>query len=119
MNGFWRYCLSRFEKELPAQQFRTWIRPLKVSAEGDVLTLIAPNRFVLQWIRDRFLERIQHLATDHFDRPVEIKLLLGDQPPTGETPISLATQDAPHVVRPGVRDVSRLNPSFTFETFVT
>ena len=78
MNGFWRYCLSRFENELPAQQFRTWIRPLKFSVEGDVLTLIAPNRFVLQWIRDRFLERIQELATGHFDRPVEIKLLLAD-----------------------------------------
>ena len=119
MNGFWRYCLSRFEKELPAQQFRTWIRPLKFSVEGDVLTLIAPNRFVLQWIRDRFLERIQELATGHFDRPVEIKLLLADKSPPEETPTPLAVQEAPQAVRPGVRDVSRLNPAFTFETFVT
>jgi chromosomal replication initiator protein len=118
MNGFWRYCLSRFEEELPAQQFRTWIRPLKFNADGDVFTLIAPNRFVLQWIRDRFLERIQHLATDHFDRPVEIKLLLGDKslPEEAAAPLAL---EAPHVPRPGVRDVSRLNPAFTFETFVT
>jgi chromosomal replication initiator protein len=118
MNGFWRYCLSRFEEELPAQQFRTWIRPLKFNADGDVFTLIAPNRFVLQWIRDRFLERIQHLATDNFDRPVEIKLLLGDKslPEEAAAPLAL---EAPHVPRPGVRDVSRLNPAFTFETFVT
>jgi chromosomal replication initiator protein len=119
MNGFWRYCLSRFEKELPAQQFRTWIRPLRFSVEGDVLTLIAPNRFVLQWIRDRFLERIQELAAGHFDRPVEIKLLLADKSPPEEAPTPLAAQEAPQAVRPGVRDVSRLNPAFTFETFVT
>ena len=35
-----------------------------MSVEGDVLTLIAPNRFVLQWIRDKFYARIQELAAD-------------------------------------------------------
>ena len=58
MNSFWRFCLARFEKELPPQQFKTWIKPLRFQADGDRLTLIAPNRFVLQWIRDKFLARI-------------------------------------------------------------
>jgi chromosomal replication initiator protein len=68
MNSFWRYCLSHFEKELPAQQFVTWIKPLKVNVEGDTLTLIAPNRFVLQWIRDKFYTRIQALAAERLKR---------------------------------------------------
>ena len=67
MNSFWRYCLSHFEKELPAQQFVTWIKPLKSYAEGDTLTLIAPNRFVLQWIRDKFFSRIQELAEEQLN----------------------------------------------------
>ncbi|MGQ0751017.1 MAG: chromosomal replication initiator protein DnaA [Betaproteobacteria bacterium] len=118
MNGFWRYCLSHFEKELPTQQFRTWIRPLKVNADGNVLTLIAPNRFVLQWIRDRFLERIQMLAASHFDRPVEIRLLLADKGAGVETAAPPAAE-APTPSRAMPRDISRLNPAFTFETFVT
>ena len=118
MNSFWRYCLSRFEKELPAQQFQTWIRPLKFSADGTVLTLIAPNRFVLQWIRDRFLERIHALAAGHFERPVEIRLLLADKSPHTEA-ATPAPAEAPASPRLSNRDISRLNPAFTFETFVT
>ena len=52
MNSFWRFCLARFEQELPPQQYRTWIKPLRPQVEGSRLTLVAPNRFVLQWIRD-------------------------------------------------------------------
>ena len=55
MNNFWRSCLDHFEKQLPPQQFKTWIKPLKFHAVDHKVTLTAPNRFVLQWIRDRFL----------------------------------------------------------------
>ncbi len=41
MNSFWRHCLSHFEKELPVQQFVTWIKPLKYHAQGDVVTIWA------------------------------------------------------------------------------
>ena len=119
MNSFWRYCLSRFEKELPAQQYQTWIRPLKFSAEEGVVTLIAPNRFVLQWIRDKFLERIQALAAGHFERQVEIRLLLADKDEAKPVASVLTATEPPATPRLHNRDVSRLNPAFTFETFVT
>ncbi len=116
MNSFWRYCLSHFEKELPAQQFVTWIKPLKFHADGDTLVLVAPNRFVLQWIRDKFYTRIQELATEHLKRPVEIRLLLAEK----ETSPVLHIPAAAEVPQPKPsRDISRLNPSFTFATFVT
>ena len=79
MNSFWRYCLSHFEKELPAQQFATWIKPLKFEVDGDTLTVIAPNRFVLQWIRDKFYGRIQELAAEQLKRSVDVKLLLAEK----------------------------------------
>ena len=118
MNSFWRYCLSHFEKELPAQQFVTWIKPLKFHAEGDTLTLVAPNRFVLQWIRDRFYSRIQELAAERLKRPVEIRLLLAERQPA-PTPAAVRAAEAPVAKAPPSRDISRLNPAFTFDTFVT
>jgi chromosomal replication initiator protein len=116
MNSFWRYCLTHFEKELPAQQFATWIKPLKFEADGDTFSLIAPNRFVLQWIRDKFYTRIQELAAEHLKRSVDIRLLVAEKQPASE----VAVPSAADVPQPKTaRDVSRLNPAFTFDTFVT
>lgn len=118
MNSFWRFCLSEFEKELPAQQFKTWIKPLKFQVSGNTLTLVAPNRFVLQWIRDRFFSRIQELAATRIEHPVEIKLLLAEKAPVSQAPPA-APEAATPQNRPATRDISRLNPAFTFDTFVT
>src|SRR5262245_14012977 len=79
MNNFWRACLACFEKELPPQQYKTWIKPLQFHADGDRLLLVAPNRFVLQWIRDRFLARIEQLAREHFRREVAVQLSLAEK----------------------------------------
>jgi chromosomal replication initiator protein len=117
MNSFWRHCLSHFEKELPPQQFATWIKPLKFHAEGDTLVLVAPNRFVLQWIRDKFFGRIQELAAEQLQRPVEIRLLLAEKE-VGTPPVNIPAAAEVPQPKPS-RDISRLNPMFTFETFVT
>ncbi|MDB5903511.1 MAG: chromosomal replication initiation protein DnaA [Betaproteobacteria bacterium] len=115
MNSFWRYCLSHFEKELPPQQFVTWIKPLRFHAEGDTLVLVAPNRFVLQWIRDKFYTRIQELAAEQLKRPVEIRLLLAEKESAPAVNVPVAAE----VPQPKPsRDISRLNPAFTFDTFV-
>ena len=120
MNSFWRFCLAQFEKELPPQQFTTWIKPLQIRADGDALTLVAPNRFVQQWIRDRFLVRIEQLAREHLQRPIEVRLALAER----EIPNTVPNATPPAVpaggaAKPTSREVSRLNPAFTFETFVT
>jgi chromosomal replication initiator protein len=51
--------------ELPAQQFNTWIRPLQVEAEGDELRVYAPNRFVLDWVNEKYLGRVLELLDEH------------------------------------------------------
>jgi len=120
MNSFWRHCLSYFEKELPVQQFVTWIKPLKYHAQGDVVTLVAPNRFVLQWIRDKFYSRIQELAREHLKKDIEIRLLLAEKEPASGPPLAVPLPEVtPSQSRPSSRDISRLNPAFTFDTFVT
>src|SRR5437588_767478 len=66
MQNLWDACLRRLEQELPAQQFNTWIRPLAPEADAgaDTLVLAAPNRFVLELVRERFIARIERLPAD-------------------------------------------------------
>lgn len=140
MDNFWRSCVGYFEKELSAQQFNTWIKPLRLepaTADTSDPILIAPNRFVLQWIKDNFLAHIERMAEQYFCRTVRFQLALSDplSDHAGAHPIpvntippassSRADLDAPAVVikKPNgdakEKNASRLNPSFTFENFVT
>jgi len=62
----WARCLNSLQAEFPAQQYNTWIRPLQVSAEdsNEQLVLVAPNRFVRDWVNDKFLSRIRQVVCD-------------------------------------------------------
>ncbi len=64
MSTFWSHCLTHFERELSAQQFATWFRPLHAVEEGNRLIVVAPNPFVGKWVRDRFMPSIERLATE-------------------------------------------------------
>lgn len=126
MDGLWNLCLRHFEKELPPQQFRTWIEPLKASSQGRVLTITAPNRFVLQWVKDRFLPVIEQLAREAIPDRVDVVLQLANQlqpssmATAGPTSIAIRAEAAkPPANKLMVREHSRLNPSFTFDSFVT
>lgn len=58
----WQRCLSVLQEELPAQQFSMWIRPLQCVLDNNVMTLYAPNRFVLDWVKDKYVSRINELV---------------------------------------------------------
>src|SRR5258706_2166633 len=77
---FWDACLKQFKDELSPQQFNTWIKPLQVRADASSLTLLAPNRFVQNWIRERFLSRIEAEAAEVFGKAVAVCLNVGDAP---------------------------------------
>jgi chromosomal replication initiator protein len=118
MQNLWDACLRRLEQELPAQQFNTWIRPLapETSAE-DTLILAAPNRFVLELVRERFASRIERLAAEASGRECGVKLILAK----GVDPSIRITPSAPRAVveAPSMFERARLNRAFTFDTFVT
>jgi chromosomal replication initiator protein len=120
MNSFWRFCLASFEKELPPQQYKTWIKPLRFQAEGNRVTLVAPNRFVLQWIRDRFLGRIEQLAREQLQQDIAVQITLAEKGESHRIVPQARQEDAPdRGAKPSSREISRLNPAFSFETFVT
>ena len=125
MNAFWQDCLTRLAQDLPPQQFNTWIKPLKLSLDDEALRLLAPNRFVLDWVKEKFLLRIEELALAYFGEPTEINLGLSEQvlsaprsrPAAVSEEVAEALGVAPAI---SVRDpVKRLNPAFTFDSFVT
>ncbi|HVO87146.1 MAG TPA: chromosomal replication initiator protein DnaA [Casimicrobiaceae bacterium] len=74
----WAACLSAFERELTPQQFATWIRPLACVDEAGTLRLTAPNRFVLQWVKDRFGGRIAALVHEATGLSVPVEFAVAD-----------------------------------------
>ncbi len=60
----WLQSIDFLRDELPAQHFNTWIRPLQVEAIGDELHIFAPNRFVLDWVNDKYINRILELMAE-------------------------------------------------------
>jgi chromosomal replication initiator protein len=141
---FWPSCLARFAEELSAQQFNTWIKPLVCSLDEEVLALYAPNQFSLQFVKDRFMSRIEKYAAEYFGESILIELRVGAKQPARPAPAApVAVQDTaapppsepaddtiavenrvptvkPVVVRPlASNETTRLNPNFTFETLVT
>ena len=76
---FWSFCLNRLERELPSQQFNTWIKALEardLEVDGPALQLVAPNRFVLQWVRERYAQRIAELGDEYYGSALTLDLSL-------------------------------------------
>jgi len=102
------------QAELPEQQFNTWIRPLQAVEEGEVLKLLAPNRFVVDWLNQHYLGRIEELV-DGTGRGTEVIVEVGSRQGPVQPAIS-PTRPAAVAGAPPI--VSRLNPDFIFENFV-
>jgi chromosomal replication initiator protein len=121
MQNLWDACLRRLEQELPAQQFNTWIRPLSPEMAGaeNTLVLTAPNRFVLELVRERFAARIERLAAEASGRECGLRLVLA-KAAAGEAGLRPTTPAAPKPAEAhSALDRARLNRSFTFDSFVT
>ena len=123
MDLFWQNCLDKFKKDLTTQQFNTWIKPLRFSAESDNLSLFAPNRFVLQWVKEKFLERILELAEAELGEVVQIDLRLDETTNPSKSEKIINNQIIGEIEhKPAVTvksPQSGLNPLFTFSSFVT
>lgn len=83
----WQQCVELLRDELPAQQFNTWIRPLQVEADNDELRVYAPNRFVLDWVNDKYLGRLLELLDERGDgKAPALALLIGSKRSARTTP---------------------------------
>nr|WP_263009784.1 chromosomal replication initiator protein DnaA [Dickeya oryzae] len=134
--SLWQQCLARLQDELPATEFSMWIRPLQAELSDNTLALYAPNRFVLDWVRDKYINNINGLLNDFcgMDAPL-LRFEVGSKP---AAPVAVpvgnhnATVAAPQVrtaspVRPSWETPSapaehtyrsNVNPKHTFDNFV-
>ena len=91
----WLQSVDFLRDELPAQHFNTWIRPLQVEAVGDELHIFAPNRFVLDWVNDKYINRLLELMAERNNgHAPSIALLIGSKAKT-RTSINSPAQPAP------------------------
>ena len=141
--SLWQHCLQVLEQELSQQQFNMWIRPLQLHSSDQLITLYAPNRFVLDWVRDKYMNRISELLVQFSDgNPAprvnfDVGSKMNTQPqvfshaadtsnavPNSVNNHSAASsnftanqkQEAPH--RPKAVFKSNINDSYTFDSFV-
>ncbi len=128
----WSRCLHRLETELAAQQFNTWIRPLQSVVDEGQLRLLAPNRFVRDWVRDHYLAKIDGLLSDITGASLTgVSLEIGSKPrkPAGSASLRAPAPPPPRGGRdawgysraPGSVETgfpSNLSQTFTFDSFV-
>jgi chromosomal replication initiator protein len=115
----WNQCIRVLQAELPEQQFNTWIRPLQAVDDGTVLRLLAPNRFVIDWLQQHYMERILQLVDDG-NANTEVVVEVGSRAAAPAAVNSSASRPQAMPIRSSSQTpvVSRLNPIFTFENFV-
>ena len=113
----WNRCIRDLQAELPEQQFNTWIRPLQAVEDDGQLRLLAPNRFVVDWLQEHYVERILEIidgSSSGTELVVEVGSRKASKPdkPARVVSVTPVGRSAPATLS------SRLNPSFTFEQFV-
>ncbi|WP_148860971.1 chromosomal replication initiator protein DnaA [Marinobacter fonticola] len=102
----WHQCLEVLRDEFPAQQFNTWLRPLQSDHRDDQLMLFAPNRFVMDWVNEKYLRRIEEVLKD----------LHGGQAPRINMRVGSAPQEAAPVRRSSVAPAANTRQEDSAET---
>lgn len=127
----WSNCLQRLEQELSDQQLNTWIRPLQIIEANNQIKLLAPNRFVQDWVKKNFQEKIQTILSDLDPlQTTQLFVEVGSQnvninKPDSDKPV--ATTQLPKIGAFITNNKAKannafvehnLNPLFTFDNFV-
>ncbi|MBL1379373.1 chromosomal replication initiator protein DnaA [Zobellella iuensis] len=124
----WQQCLNRLQDELPSAEFSMWIRPLQAELGDNTLTLFAPNRFVLDWVRDKYLLRINGLLGEFCGSNCpQLKFEVGNK----RAQVNLVANNKPQAKvqatpswieqaedKPQINHKSNMNPNYTFDNFV-
>lgn len=122
----WQKCLDLLQEEYPAQQFNTWLRPLQAEGSDDTLVLLAPNRFVVDWVKKHFYPRIKELVTQLSAATINtVSIEIGSRNPVQQPTVNLiapSSIEAEKVIskKPSADHYknSYLNRKFVFDSFV-
>ncbi len=114
----WSRCLRELKADLPENDFNTWIRPLQAVETDSSLKLLAPNRFVVDWLNQHYLERMLEIVA-RLDPALSLSIEVGSR--KAAAPVAAAATLPPGAgsAKDSIQPVSsRLSPGFTFSSFV-
>ncbi len=114
MSNIWDNCLIKLENEIPSADYSTWIRPLQALEVENQIKLLAPNRFVLDWVKQHYFSKIEQSIQEFSNGALVLSLEIGTKKSSAPAPSSV------HPKSPEAKKTSEnfLNRSFTFDTFV-
>jgi chromosomal replication initiator protein len=113
MSSLWNNCLSKLENEISGSDFSTWIRPLQAIERDGEIKLLAPNRFVLDWIKEHYFTKIEETIHEFSNGTLSLSLEIGSK--------SASVAPAAKIAKPAGQQKSSpnyLNKAFTFDNFV-
>ena len=118
LSAVWNLCLGRLEDDLSPQQFNTWIRPLQAVEQGGHLKLLAPNRFVRDFIVKEMLDEVARLVNSFSTTPLDLKVEVGSGVTSSGTDGQVKDKPTDRPITGPLRFEGRLNPAFTFDTHI-
>jgi chromosomal replication initiator protein len=113
MNPLWNTCLSILENEVSASDFSTWIRPLQAEEENKQIKLLAPNRFVLDWVKEHYFDKIEQTVQQFSNGDYVISLAIGTKNNI-EQPLPPSLKNT----KVKTKQPNFINLAFTFDNFV-
>ena len=113
MNSIWDNYLTKLENEIASSDFSTWIRPLQVIENNGILTLLAPNRFVLDWVKQHYFIKIKQSVNDLSNGSLQLSIEIGSKKTVAP---SITNNTKPIEVKNSKPNF--LNKTFTFDNFV-
>lgn len=116
MSSIWNNCISKLENEIPSNDFNTWIRPLQAVEKDDILKLLAPNRFIIDHVKQNFLSKIEDAVYEFSNGMLLLQFEIGSKKTTPLIQPKNLQQSSPEKEKK--KQSNFLNKSFTFESFV-
>ena len=117
MNSIWNLCLTKLENEMSGSDFSTWIRPLQAVEQNGQLRLLAPNQFVLDWVKRHYADRIATVVQQFSNGTLKLNLEIGSKQSITANTNTQKTEHTKHI-EVKKKPNSSLNKTFTFDTFV-
>ncbi len=116
-DGIWDPCLKRLEAEYSERDLSAWIRPLRMLRSANHVTLLAPNRVVLERVRNDYADSLQKILSQVAGYDLTVNIMVGGAPTVGSTSGNPPTvQEEPEGFAAYAR--GRLNPNYTLGSFV-
>src|SRR6266705_2066157 len=114
LDGLWARLLESLAHQLAPAVLDSWLRPCRLLAvEGDHLRIGAPSRFSRDWLMQHHLQALQSAAEKCLGGHPQVSIVVDDAAAT-----ALDQPAAPTPKTPLAGPAARLNPRYTFDTFV-